>query len=51
MLNTISKFGDMIHRNARKPIHAATCGAAVSSRNSPVLSRQELQRVILEMVG
>jgi hypothetical protein len=43
------KFSDHETR-IPKPINAGTSGTATFSRNSPVLTRRELKRLIMEMV-
>ena len=40
-----------IHQFSHKPSLAAASGGTFQPRKSPVLSRQELQRVILEILG
>jgi hypothetical protein len=51
MYNLTSVFSDYRLNISQKPAIAAHSGTVVSRRNSPVLSQQELQRLILDMVG
>jgi hypothetical protein len=48
--STYSVFSDYHLSVAHKPSVAAQAGPVVTHRPSPVLSRQELQRLILDMV-
>ncbi len=51
MHTTICNFIDMNTKFSRKSKIAGRSGSVVSPRKSPVLSRKELQRLILDMVG
>jgi hypothetical protein len=48
--STYPAFSDFHLSFTHKPPIAAFAGAVATRRNSPVLSRQELQRLILDMV-
>ncbi len=51
MHTTTIQFSDFTNRIPHKPNRAGQSGPAISSRKSPVLSRRELQHLILDMVG
>ena len=51
MHTTTIRFSDFTNRIPDKPNRAGQTGAAISSRKSAVLTRKELQRLILDMVG
>jgi hypothetical protein len=50
MYNFSSVFSDYHLHISQKPAIAAQPGTVVTRRKSPVLSQQELQRLILDMV-
>ena len=51
MHTTSYKFSDFNTPIPHQTRLAGRTGAVLSTRKSPVLSRQELQRLILDMVG
>jgi hypothetical protein len=51
MSNLSYAFSDYCLNTAQKPAVTAQCGTVVIRRTSPVLSKAELQRLILDMVG
>lgn len=51
MHNYTPTHDTFIQQYSSKPGLAAHCGSTIQSRKSPVLSRRELQQVILEILG
>ena len=51
MYNFSSVFNEYQLHITQKPADAAQFGSVVTRRQSPVLSKPELQRLILDMVG